>query len=103
MKLSLQILPKSRLGDLVKEVDSNLVLEEEVEELLLNYVDEFIDRVLKGACMIAKHRQDSTIEVKDVQQFLSMRIVCFVLNVKYLVIFQIATTTCGHLDLELMS
>lgn len=67
-----QTLPKSRLADLIRDIDPNLTLEDEVEELILNYVDEFIDRVLKGACLIAKHRQgNGTIEVKDVQQFLS--------------------------------
>lgn len=65
-----EVLPKSRLADLVKEIDTNLHLEEDVEEVLMNYVDDFIDRVINGACMIAKHRQDNTIEVKDVQQFL---------------------------------
>lgn len=65
-----EVLPKSRLADLVREIDTNLHLEDDVEEYLMKYVDEFIDRVINGACMIAKHRQDSTIEVKDVQQFL---------------------------------
>lgn len=64
-------MPESRLSDLVREVDANLVLEEEVEEVLLSYIDEFIDRVLKGACTLAKHRQENTIDVKDVQQFIS--------------------------------
>lgn len=67
----LQVLPKTRLADLVRDTDPNLNLEDEVEELILNYVDEFVDRVLRGACLIAKHRDDKTIEVKDVQQFLS--------------------------------
>lgn len=65
-----EVLPKSRLADLVREIDTNLHLEDDVEEYLMKYVDEFIDRVINGACLIAKHRQDSTIEVKDVQQFL---------------------------------
>lgn len=65
-----EVLPKSRLADLVKEIDTNLHLEDDVEEFLMKYVDEFIDRVINGACLIAKHRQDNTIEVKDVQQFL---------------------------------
>lgn len=66
----MEVLSKSRLADLIREIDTNLHLEDDVEEFLLKYVDEFIDRVINGACMIAKHRQDSTIEVKDIQQFL---------------------------------
>lgn len=65
-----EVLPKSRLADLVREIDTNLNLEDDVEEYLMKYVDEFIDRVINGACLIAKHRQDNTIEVKDMQQFL---------------------------------
>lgn len=66
-----EVLPKSRLADLVREIDVNLHLEDDVEEFLLKYVDDFIDRVINGACTIAKHRQDSTVEVKDVQQYLT--------------------------------
>lgn len=59
------------MEDLVRDTDPNLNLEDEVEELILNYVDKFVDRVLRGASLIAKHRQAKTMEVKDVQQFLS--------------------------------
>lgn len=59
----------------MRDVDANLVLEEEVEEVLLSYIDEFIDRVLRGACTLAKHRQENTIDVKDVQQFISKFVV----------------------------
>lgn len=67
----LQVLTKQRLQDLVRETDQTLNLEEEVEEIILNYVDEFIDRCLNGAALIAKNRHVNTIEVKDVQQFLN--------------------------------
>lgn len=74
----LQVLPKTRLADLVRDTDPNLNLEDEVEELILTYVDEFVDRVIKGAWLIAKHRQVTTIEVKDVQQFLSKNLFTYV-------------------------
>lgn len=67
----MQVLTKQRLHDLVRETDSTLNLEEEVEELILSYVDEFVDRCLNGAALIAKNRDMSTIEVKDVQQFIN--------------------------------
>ncbi|EFA02321.1 transcription initiation factor TFIID subunit 12 [Tribolium castaneum] len=66
-----QILTKQRLQDLVRDTDSTLNLEDEVEEIILNYVDEFVDRCLNGAALIAKNRRVNTIEVKDVQQFLN--------------------------------
>ncbi|XP_028136704.1 transcription initiation factor TFIID subunit 12 [Diabrotica virgifera virgifera] len=67
----LQVLTKQRLQDLVRETDQTLNLEEEVEEIILGYVDEFVDRCLNGAALIAKNRHNTTIEVKDVQQFLN--------------------------------
>ncbi|KAG5883457.1 hypothetical protein JTB14_030879 [Gonioctena quinquepunctata] len=67
----LQVLSKQRLQDLVRETDQTLNLEEEVEEIILSYVDEFVDRCLNGASLIAKNRHTNTIEVKDVQQFLN--------------------------------
>ncbi|XP_018334434.1 transcription initiation factor TFIID subunit 12 isoform X2 [Agrilus planipennis] len=66
-----QILNKTRLNDLVRDTDPNLNLEDEVEELLLSYVDGFVDGVLNGASLIAKHRHVNAIEVKDIQQFLN--------------------------------
>ncbi|CAG9854154.1 unnamed protein product [Phyllotreta striolata] len=66
-----QVLTKQRLQDLVRETDQTLNLEEEVEEIILGYVDEFVDRCLNGAALIAKNRNNNTIEVKDVQQFLN--------------------------------
>ncbi|XP_050307920.1 transcription initiation factor TFIID subunit 12 [Anthonomus grandis grandis] len=66
-----QVVTKQRLQDLVKEIDSTLNLEDEVEEILLSYVDEFVDRCLNGAALIAKNRHCNSIEVKDVQQFLN--------------------------------
>lgn len=66
-----QILTKQRLQDLIRDTDSTLNLEDEVEEIILGYVDEFVDRCLNGAALITKNRHGSTIEVKDVQQFLT--------------------------------
>lgn len=68
---TMQVITKTRMADLVRDIDPNIYMEDEVEELLLNYVDDFVDRVLDGASLIAKHRHVNTIEVKDVQQYLS--------------------------------
>ncbi|KAF5285274.1 hypothetical protein FQR65_LT13288 [Abscondita terminalis] len=66
-----QILTKPRLNDLVRDMDPTLILEEDIEEALLTYTDDFINRTLDGATAIAKHRNVHTIEVKDVHQFLT--------------------------------
>ncbi|XP_070564758.1 transcription initiation factor TFIID subunit 12-like [Ptychodera flava] len=62
-----QILTKRRLQDLVKEVDPNEQLDEDVEELLLQIADDFVESVVTAACQLAKHRKANTVEVKDVQ------------------------------------
>ncbi|KAK5644089.1 hypothetical protein RI129_007934 [Pyrocoelia pectoralis] len=68
-----QILSKPRLLDLVRDTDSSLLLEDDVEEALLAYADEFINRTLEGAVNLAKHRHINTIEVKDVQLYLGRK------------------------------
>lgn len=63
----LQFLTKSRLQDLVKEVDPTEQLDEEVEEMLLQLADDFVETTINAACLLAKHRHANTVEVKDVQ------------------------------------
>lgn len=63
----MQILTRSRLQDLVREVDPTEQLDEDVEELLLQLADDFVESTVGAACLLAKHRRASTVEVKDVQ------------------------------------
>lgn len=65
-----QSLTVPRLNELVKEVDPALQLEEEVEETLLQLTDDFVEQVINGAVLLAKHRHSNTVEVKDCQLYL---------------------------------
>lgn len=65
--LLFQFLTKTRLQDLVREVDPTEQLDEEVEELLLQLADDFVETTVNAACQLAKHRRANTVEVKDVQ------------------------------------
>lgn len=62
-----KVLDKRRLQELVKEVDPLEQLDDEVEEVLLQIADDFIESVVSSSCQIAKHRKSNTLEVKDVQ------------------------------------
>jgi len=62
-----QVLSRPRLQELVREIDPTEQLDEEVEELLLQIADDFIENTVNSACLLAKHRKVSKVEVKDVQ------------------------------------
>ncbi|XP_049782135.1 transcription initiation factor TFIID subunit 12 isoform X1 [Schistocerca cancellata] len=64
------VLTKARLQDLVKEFDPSEQLDEEVEDVLLEIADDFVESAVTAACLLAKHRKANTIEVKDVQLYL---------------------------------
>lgn len=58
------------MRELVKEVDPNEQLEEDVEDLMLQISDDFVDELVRAACVFAKHRKSNVVEVKDVQLYL---------------------------------
>ncbi|XP_070502793.1 transcription initiation factor TFIID subunit 12-like [Chironomus tepperi] len=71
------LLTKPRLQELVREVDPNEQLDEEVEDCLLQIADEFVENVINGSCLLAKHRiqngqpnRENKVEIKDVQLYL---------------------------------
>ncbi|KAK3173389.1 hypothetical protein OEA41_006718 [Lepraria neglecta] len=73
-----RVLSKKKLEELVRQVtggtggegEEGESLTAEVEETLLQVADEFVDQVIVAACRLAKLRQSSTLELRDLQLIL---------------------------------
>ncbi|VVC38307.1 Histone-fold,Transcription initiation factor TFIID, subunit 12 [Cinara cedri] len=64
------VLTRTRLRELINEVDPNEQLDLEVEDLMMQLSDDFIEEIIKGACSFSKHRKSNIVEAQDVQIYL---------------------------------
>ncbi|KAM7526074.1 hypothetical protein LguiA_015976 [Lonicera macranthoides] len=63
---STRILSKRSIEELVNQIDPMEKLDSEVEDILMDIADEFVESITTFGCSLAKHRKSSTLEAKDI-------------------------------------
>ncbi|KAJ3019631.1 Transcription initiation factor TFIID subunit 12 [Thoreauomyces humboldtii] len=62
---TMPVLTKERLRNLVSQIDSSQRLEADVEEMLLEVADEFLNSITEKACKLSRHRDSLRVGVSD--------------------------------------
>ncbi|KAL6145611.1 hypothetical protein ACLB2K_056297 [Fragaria x ananassa] len=61
-----RILSKRTIHELVNQIDPSGRLDPDVEDILMDIADEFVESITTFSCSLAKHRKSTTLEAKDI-------------------------------------
>ncbi|KAM7263819.1 hypothetical protein ACFE04_001502 [Oxalis oulophora] len=61
-----RILSKRSIHELVNHIDPSEKLDPEVEDILVDIAEDFVDSITTFGCSLAKHRKSDTLEAKDI-------------------------------------
>ncbi|KAG5584053.1 hypothetical protein H5410_044487 [Solanum commersonii] len=61
-----RILSKRSIQEIVTQIDPSEKLDAEVEDILVDIAEEFVESITTFGCSLAKHRKSNTLEAKDI-------------------------------------
>lgn len=61
-----RIISKRSIQELVAQIDPTERLVPEVEDILVDIAEDFVESIATSACSLAKHRKSTTLEAKDI-------------------------------------
>ncbi|GMH30150.1 hypothetical protein Nepgr_031993 [Nepenthes gracilis] len=60
------ILSKRSIQELINQIDPSEKLDPEVQDILVDIAEDFVDSITTYGCLLAKHRKSNTLEAKDI-------------------------------------
>uniref|UniRef100_A0A914CPC8 Transcription initiation factor TFIID subunit 12 n=1 Tax=Acrobeloides nanus TaxID=290746 RepID=A0A914CPC8_9BILA len=56
-----------KIDDILSQMDPSAQLNDDVKEALLEFLNDYIDKILEKSCQVAKYRGSKKVDPKDVE------------------------------------